>query len=302
MSIDRRDLLKGAGAVAAGAAVSGIVSTAAADEAAPLPPYAEWNEYMRNKLRMDCDVIGVKFYENIEDVPEYAVSPMRDMGVHMATCQAMSYARYNKKTMVMTAQDEWCWAPLVGFGIVDCSQGTESFDVVSQFIGMKDPEEGIRFYAEDYPRLPLNKYAAWVIGPLSQIDFVPDVTMVYGDPFAINWCGLIAKYLKGNVVTSRHDGIDSCCYEMHDTMVEDDYKITFPDCGEIVRARTKFTDAVFTIPASKLDEYIEATQDYGATRMTYNFEAQFEYPVDYKRPPFYNQVFEMWGLETGEDW
>lgn len=301
MSIDRRDLLKGAAAVAAGTAIAGMASSAIAEEAAPEPapaPYAEWNKYMRDTIRMDCDCIGVKFYENIEDVPEYAVSPMGDMGVHMSACQAFSLARYNKKTIVMTAKDEWCWAPLVGFGMVDCSQGTEAFDVVSKFIGMKDPEQGIRFYAEDYPRLPLYKYAAWVVGPLSTIDYVPDVTLVYGDPFAINWCGLIAKYLKGNVVSSRHDGIDSCCYEMHDTMVEDDYKITFPDCGEIVRARTKFTDAVFSIPASKLEEYMEASQTY----MGYNFEIQFEYPVDYSRPPFYNQVFEMWGLDTGPEW
>ena len=293
MSVDRRDFLKGVGVAVAGAAVASVATTALAEEEKPQPPYAEWNTYMRNMIRMDCDLIGIKFYEHVEDVPEYAVSPMRDMGVHVAACQALSMARYNKKTIVMTAQDEWCWAPLVGFGMVDCSEGTEAFETIVKFIGMKDQEAGRRFYANDYPRLPLYKYEAWVVGPLSTIDYLPDVTLVYGDPYAINWAGMIAKYEGGKVISSRHDGIDSCCYEMHDTMTDDDYKVCFPDCGEIVRARTKMTDAVLCIPASKLESYMQATHE--STK--YNFEVQFEYPVDFGHLGFYSAVFKLWGLE-----
>lgn len=311
MELNRRDFLKGIGAAAATAGVAGAAIASAEEapaeeaegaEAAADVSYAEFNAFVKSTLRMDCDVIGIKFYENHDDVPAEAVHPKADMGKHMATCQALSLARYNGQTICMSAEDEWCWAPLVGYGIVDCSEGTEAFDTIIQYLNIADMDQAARFYAEEYPRLELGKYAAWVIGPLSTITYEPDVVMVYGDPFAINWLCLNAKHLDGKTIASNFDGIDSCVYEMVNTMTRQDYQICFPDCGEIVRARTKQSDAVFCIPGSKLQQFMNCVMTFGKDQFTYNFEIQYEYPLDYTRPPFYNEVFEMWGLETGEDW
>lgn len=300
MNVDRRDVLKGLGAMAAVGAVAGMATTAVADETAKEEvTYAAFNQRVREELRLDSDLIGVKFYENVEDVPDYAVSPMGDMGKHMSTCQAFALARNNGKTIVMTAQDEWCWAPLVGYGMVDCSEGTESFDVITKYLNIEDPERAARFYADVYPRLPLGKYAAWVIGPMTSIDYEPDVVMAWGDPFKMNWMCLVAKSLDAKTITSEFDGIDSCIYEIVNTMTKQDYQVAFPDPGEIVRARTKHTDACFCIPGSKLDDFMTKAMNFN---MKYNFEVQYEYPLDYSRPPFYNEVYAMWGLETGEDW
>lgn len=302
MEINRRDMLKGLGAVAAAGTVAGMVGTASADEAAPEVTMASFNQRVRDILRLDSNLIGIKFYENLEDVPAEAIHPKADMGKHMSTCQALSLARYNGKTICMTAEDEWCWAPLVGFGMVDCSQGTESFDTVVTYLMIEDREKAERFYAEDYPRFPLGKYAAWVVGPLSTIAYEPDVVMVYGDPFKINWLCLNAKHLDGKTIESAFDGIDSCVYEMVNTMNKQDYQVCFPDCGEIVRARAKHTDATFCIPGAKLEEFMNCVMTWGTDGFKYNFEIQYEYPLDYTRPPFYNEVFGMWGLDTGEDW
>ena len=311
MELNRRDFLKGIGAAAATAGVAGAAIASAEEapaeeaegaEAAADASYADFNAFVKFTLRMDCDVIGIKFYESHDDVPAEAVHPVADMGKHMATCQALSLARYNGQTICMSAEDEWCWAPLVDYGIVDCSEGTEAFDTIVQYLNIADMDQAARFYAEEYPRLELGKYAAWVIGPLSTITYEPDVVMVYGDPFAINWLCLNAKHLDGKTIASNFDGIDSCVYEMVNTMTRQDYQICFPDCGEIVRARTKQSDAVFCIPGSKLQQFMNCVMTFGKDQFTYNFEIQYEYPLDYTRPPFYNEVFEMWGMETGEDW
>ena len=202
MELNRRDFLKGIGAAAATAGVAGAAIASAEEapaeeaegaEAAADVSYADFNAFVKSTLRMDCDVIGIKFYESHDDVPAEAVHPVADMGKHMATCQALSLARYNGQTICMSAEDEWCWAPLVGYGIVDCSEGTEAFDTIIQYLNIADMDQAARFYAEEYPRLELGKYAAWVIGPLSTITYEPDVVMVYGDPFAINWLCLNAQ-------------------------------------------------------------------------------------------------------------
>ena len=127
-----------------------------------------------------------------------------------------------------------------------------------------------------------------MVGPLSAITYDPDVVMVYGDPFAINWLCLNAKHLDGKTIQSNFDGIDSCVYEMVNTMNREDYQVCFPDCGEIVRARAKQTDAVFCIPLAKLQDFMNCVFTFGEG-FAFNFEVQYEYPLDYTRPPFYNE-------------
>ncbi len=308
MELNRKQFLGAAGMAAAGMAAAGVAGvsqakaeSAEATEAAPVT-YAQFNETMKQTLRLDSNLIGIKFYENVDDVPESAVSPKRDMGKHIATCQAFSLARYNGQTTVMTKEDEWCWAPLVGYGQVDCSEGTESFDVVVSCLMIEDMEAAGRFYADEYPRFELNKYQAWVVAPLSTMDFEPDVVLAWGDPYKINWMCLIAKRLEATTIVSNFDGIDSCVYEMVNTMNRDNYQVCFPDCGEVVRARTLQTDATFCIPGSKLQAFMDCACGWGVTAFGYNFEAQYEYALDYSRPAFYNEVFNMWGLDTGVEW
>lgn len=167
---------------------------------------------------------------------------------------------------------------------------------------IKDGDAAARFYAEDYPRFPQGTYMAWVVGPLSTIDYEPDVVLAYGDPFKINWLCLNAKHLDAKTIQSEFDGIDSCVYEMVNTMNRQDYQVCFPDCGEIVRARAKQSDAVFCIPQAKLNEFADCVMTWGISSFPFNFEIQYEYPLDYTRPPFYNKVFSDWDLDTGEDW
>ena len=309
MELDRRQLLGGIGVAAAGAAAAGVAGAVApgkakAEDAATTGhvTYAQFNEAMRSTLRLDGNLVGVKFLESSDDAPEGAVSPKRDLGKHIATCQGFSMARYNGQAVVMTKEDEWCWAPLVGYGQVDCSEGTDSFDTVVSCLMIEDMQAAARFYADEYPRFELDKYKAWVIAPLSTMDFEPDVVLVWGDPYKINWLCLIAKRLEATTIVSNFDGIDSCVYEMVNTMSRDSYQVCFPDCGEVVRARTLQTDATFCIPASKLQAFMDCACGWGVTGFGYNFEAQYEYAVDYARPAFYNEVFNMWGLDTGVEW
>ena len=239
MELDRRQLLGGIGVAAAGAAAAGVAGAVApgkakAEDAATTGhvTYAQFNEAMRSTLRLDSNLVGVKFLESADDAPEGAVSPKRDLGKHIATCQGFSMARYNGQTVVMTKEDEWCWAPLVGYGQVDCSEGTDSFDTVVSCLMIEDMQAAARFYADEYPRFELDKYKAWVIAPLSTMDFEPDVVLVWGDPYKINWLCLIAKRLEATTIVSNFDGIDSCVYEMVNTMSRDSYQVCFPDCGE----------------------------------------------------------------------
>ena len=68
-------------------------------------------------------------------------------------------------------------------------------------------------------------------------------------------------------------------------MDRNNYQVCFPDCGEVVCARTKQTDAMFCIPASKLQAFMDCACGWGVSGLGFNFEAQYGYALDYSRPP-----------------
>ena len=58
---------------------------------------------------------------------------------------------------------------------------------------------------------------------------------------------------------------------------------------------------IFSIPPQKLEEVCAGLKGFEAFHMDYR-NTPWLFPFDFERPPFYNEVFEMWGLEKGEDW
>jgi uncharacterized protein (DUF169 family) len=226
---------------------------------------------------------------------------VRDLGKHIALCQAFALARFRGETYCMTVEDHWCWGPLVGLGLVDADPGTEAFDVVCQYMGIADADATVEHFT-NYPRLEKGKYEALVVAPLSTMTFDPDVILVYGTPFQINYCCLCAKNTRPGTFTTEIDGIDSCVYELVGVMRDNDYKVCLPDPGEVVRARTDMTEVTFAMPGSKFDDFVEGYKGYGSMMGFDSFKAQYEVAMDFERPPFYNTIFGLWGLEQGDDW
>jgi len=243
--------------------------------------------------------IAVGFLEKAEDAPQGTVFPKRDMKKHMALCQAFSYARMKGMTIGLTTEDHWCWNPLIGFGNVECVPGQEQFDEVVKYLGIQDKEKAEAFFAH-FPRLPLHKYEAVVIAPLKSARFRPDVVLIYAEPAKINHMVRCIKGMIGNYIHSVFDGIDSCVYCTVPSFTENEYRITLPDPGERERARTRDEDVILTVPGRRLDEFFSSLaldSPFGGFS-----DAMLDCELDFPRPPFYNRLFELWGLEKGEDW
>ncbi len=254
---------------------------------------------LEQSFKLESMPIGLKWLEKASDAPEGAKFPKKDLGKHMALCQAFSYARMKGMSIVLTKEDHWCWNPLIGYGVVECVPGQPQFDEVVKYIGIADKEKAANFFA-NFPRLPLGKYEAVVIAPLKRINFVPDVVMIYSNPAKINVMCRSIKGVLGGTFTSEFDGIDSCIYCTVPSFLKNEYRVTLPDPGERERARTKDEDIILTVPGARLDEFIGAL-NLGSPFGGLN-DAMFEFNLDFGHPPFYNTLFEMWGLDKGEEW
>ena len=239
--------------------------------------------------------IALKFCEKKEDVPETAVFPMEKYGKHMALCQAFSYARMKGETIAMGTGDHWCWNPLIGYGTVDCRPGQPAFEEVVKFIGIPDKAKASEFFA-GFPRLPLGKYPYVIVGPLQSCTFVPDVVLIYAEAAKINHMCRSIKSAIGGTFTSSFDGIDSCIYCTVPSFLNNEYRITFPDPGDRERARARDDEVILTVPGPRMKEFMDAFR--GQNRFMGFNDRLFEFNLDFPHPPFYNTLFEMWGLDN----
>ena len=84
-----------------------------------LNEFNNFGEELEKLLLLRTSPIAIKFLEKEEDIPEGAIRPKRDQGVHLAQCQAFALSRRKRQTVAMLKEDNWCWAPLIGYGLVN---------------------------------------------------------------------------------------------------------------------------------------------------------------------------------------
>ena len=254
-----------------------------------------------NALVLTLNPQAIKMVEKEEDVPENAIRPIKEYGEHMALCQALALTKRDKKTIFFTKEDHWCWNPLIGLGHVPCEPGTESFETVAKFLGIKDMDKAREFFAK-FPRLEYGKYAGMLIAPAQTAAFEPDVILFSCDNnFQLRTAIWGIKNMTGTMLESSFDAIDSCIHSIVTPILNRNYRITLPDPGDQERALADKGEIILTVPIEKLPELHEGLmrmEKYGGGYKGYKLEMKY----DFARPPFYNTLYEMWGLDTGKDW
>ena len=251
-------------------------------------------------LRMRYPAIAIKLVESEAEVPEGAERPEADWGKHYALCQAFALSRRQNKVICLRRQDQWCWTPLMCYGMCDGSKGSVAFEEKVKHIGIVDPEKAESFVAS-LPHLPYNKYYAVVMAPLDRADFAPDVILAYTNSAQLRLMLMAVFSQSGTMVDSSFIPLESCIYSVIPPITEGKYRVTVPDPGEYERAFAGDDELIFSIPAQKIDEFfagIDHQINLGRSLNSY-YPAMKE---DFARPPFYNRVFESWGMATSELW
>ena len=261
--------------------------------------FNRYGKYLEENMKLRSMPIAMKFCKTLDEVPENAVFPKKQLGKHMALCQAFSYTRMKGMTIAMTKEDHWCWNPLIGFGHVECVPGQPQFDEVVKYIGIPDKEKASRFF-ENFPRVPMNSYEAVVTAPLASCTFEPDLVLIYADVAKTNHMIRCIKGATGGYIQSVFDGIDSCIYCTVPSLLTNEYRVTFPDPGDRERARARDDEVILTVPGGRMKEFMDSLE-MNNRFMGFN-DRLFEINLDFPHPPFYNNLFEMWGLDEGEEW
>ena len=250
-------------------------------------------------LKLRRDAVALKMVEDLSEVPENAYRPSLDKKRY-ALCQTLAMARLNRKTIFSEKADQWCWSPLISYGMTELKEDTPEFELAASVMGIEDREKA-RDFVRRFPKLPYGKYAGILLAPLSEADFEPDVILIYCKNYQLRSILMAVNYREGDMLKSGFTPYASCVYSVINPMLEGSYRITLPDPGEFERAHTPDDDIIFSVPKQKLEDFEHGVAYLLGRGRTVNAF----YPLiksDFERPPFYNKLFTSWGLDTGEDW
>ncbi len=281
-----------------------------------MPTIEEFRSYGKeidDLLRLDSFTVAVKMIRDMEEIPAEAVRPKRDLNQHIAQCQAFALTRREGKTVAMLKEDHWCYAPVIGYGLVEQPDFFKKgglydpqFDddpeikealggTGSKFLGhfLEKPELAKNM---TFPCFEAGKYIGCLTAPLRSTTFEPDVVFVYSNNAQLRNILMAIKYKEGIHVTSEFDPIDSCIYSLV-PLVEgkQDYMITIPDPGEQERALTDENKIIFSLTREKVRVLVEGLRHYDEIKLGYVHLTKLM-QADFEQPQFYTLLFKRWGI------
>jgi uncharacterized protein (DUF169 family) len=239
----------------------------------------------------------VKMLEREQDIPGEAIRPKRNRGYHLAQCQAFAMSRREKATVALLKEDNWCWAPLIGYGLVEMPELFDEGDLF--FPHFVESREAAKNLTEAFPRLEYGKYVGIVSAPLKMASFEPDLVLIYSNAAQLRSILLAVKYKEGALVPSLFDPIDSCVFSVVPVLQSGEYRITIPDPGEYERALTGEDLIIFSVPGGKVETLVQGLSHFEEIKLDYTDLAMVMRP-DFPQPDFYKMLFGMWGLDVQE--
>jgi uncharacterized protein (DUF169 family) len=255
------------------------------------------SQNLHEMLLLRYEPVAIKLIKNEAEIPSGAIRPIRDLKKHLALCQAFAYARREKKTVYMEKQDHWCWNPLIGLGHVDCSEGSDPFELICDgLLGIEDREASRNFFKK-FPRLAMDTYIGIMTAPLCEAEFAPDIVLIYSNNAQLRMMLWAAKRATGKLVETQLDAIDSCVFSIVPPLLNGEYRVTLPDVGEYERAMTEEDEIIFSVPGARLDELVCGLRSFFDRGISYKHHRK-QMLLDYPLPDFYKKLFTMWGLDA----
>lgn len=258
----------------------------------------KYGEEIEQLLKLKTSPIAVKFIQKEDEIPAGAVRPKKDNGEHLAQCQAFAMSRREGKTVAILKEDQWCWAPLIGFGLVDsCAINFDHDDIGPE---MKGTLQWVKGLSDDLPSLEFGKYIGVLSAPLKTAQFVPDIIMIYSNNAQLRSMLMALKFNRVEYsVAADLEPFDSCVYALVPVLLNGKYRVTFPDPGEYERAMVGEDMVIFSMPVEKVEELVGALGNINKMGQGYT-GLKKAMQSDFSRPEFYDVIFKAAGLEVSK--
>jgi len=218
--------------------------------------FREPAEEFEKRLRLNTFPLAVKMLETEEDIPEGAIRPKRDLGYHLATCQAFAMSRREGTLLALLKEDMWCSESVIGFGLAEPPQ--YFLDGYTRYPTDNATLEAGSIWAHEFPRLEVGKYVGIASSPLATANFEPDVIVLYCDSHQMKLLLSAAAWKEGHELTCTVSGKGACIYSVVPVMQHGRYQVTAPCGGDKKYAMSQADEMIFAFPWAKTDELLTA--------------------------------------------
>ncbi len=247
------------------------------------------NEELTTYVRPQTFPVAVKLLTSVDDMPAKTRLPRRDLGIDMATCQAISFARRYGWTLAVTKEDQSCPGGLLVAGF---SKPNDYYVAGNLAEGMYcgSLEAGAAMEAA-LPKLPAGKYKAIVVGPVDRVSFDPDLIVMYGNPAQVMRLVQGALFDRGGYLPGYGQGRLDCAEILARTILTDECQWILPCTGDRMFALTADDEMCFTMPASKIEQVLEGLAGSHRQGIRYPVTSYLQWSA--KFPPKYQKLHKM---------
>lgn len=251
-------------------------------------------EELERLLRLQTYPVGLKMLKSVEEIPEGAQRPVKDLGYHLSFCQAIAMARRFGTTIAETKEDMWCFEPVLGLGFEKPPQ--RFLDGYHRYPFAASTLEAGATWDKAMPRLDYSLYKAVVVAPLAKVNFEPDLFIIYGDPSKIRGLVTAKSWLDGKDITPRVSAAAACIYSVVPVLKDKVWQLAIPCFGDLRRAGCSTYDMIFSAPIQVLDDLLRALRaaQEGGLGMPYRVTMPTDYPL--------RESYVEMGKLIGMDW
>jgi len=254
---------------------------------------ATLNAHLEKHLRVGTFPVGIRSLRPGEPVPKKAKAPARDLGIKVAICQAIAFARRYGWTLAVAGDDISCPIARATFGF---APRNELYTSGSLADGMYAScrEAGARF-EEALAKFEPGEFAHIVAGPLGRIDFVPDTALVYGNPAQVLRLLNACLFEKGGALRSEFSGRGDCTDIVIRTLRTNEPQLILPCYGDRIFGMAGDDEMAFTFPFAMAERVVGGLEGTHAGGVRYPVPVYLRYQAEY--PKSYQELERLWAEE-----
>jgi len=244
-------------------------------------------------LRPQTFAIGVKLFGSKADLPSSIQQVTKALNHKIALCQGFGLARRNRLTLAVFKEDMVC---PVGAAVMGLAERPDY--VLNGHLGVPRYNRTLEASAATERAMRhfgLGEYEGLVIGPLDDIEFEPDLAMVYVNSVQVSRLIMADLYEKGGRFELSVIPGAVCADALVPPVKEGKCSLGLPCWGERTHAGTNDNELIFSIPASKFSEIASGLTESHNSGM----KIPVPLPVAYQapQPEPYKQYIKDMGLE-----
>jgi len=250
---------------------------------------------IENLLRLKTFCLGLKLIGTEDNMPPRAKRPKKDLGYHLSLCQALAISRREGRSIALQKDDMWCFEPVLGLGFAEPPK--DFLEGHNRFPGTVRTLEAGKNWAQAFPRLDPGRFKGIVSAPLTRVDFVPDIVIIYCDPAQLTQLLTAVNWNDGSDITCRLSGHAACVYSIVPVIQNEQFQITSPCMGDRRRALAQDDEIIFSAPMKKIFDLVKGLKDLA--RNECGLPLRFQQMHEYELEESYAKIARLIGMDVG---